>query len=133
MGRYVAYNANPLRNQVGDCVVRTIAKVTGRQWEEIYTGICLEGLYMGDMPTANAVWGAYLRRLGYKRCPVDDKGKDFYTVNDFCADNPRGIYVLAMQSHVVPVIDGRYYDTWDSGNELPVYYWLKQEKEEDKK
>jgi hypothetical protein len=28
---------------------------------------------------------------------------------------------------VVPVINGEFYDTWDSGEERPVYYWEKKE------
>lgn len=36
-----------------------------------------------------------------------------------------GIYVLALQGHVVCVIDGVYYDSWDSGREVPLYYWQK--------
>lgn len=132
MGRYVNYNANPLRNQVGDCVVRTIAKAEGKSWDEIYAGVCLEGSCRGDMPTANAVWGAYLRRLGYRREPVDDKGKEYYTVSDFATDNPKGVYILAMESHVVAVCDGRYYDTWDCGNEMPIYIWRKSEEGEGK-
>jgi hypothetical protein len=27
---------------------------------------------------------------------------------------------------VVTVQDGKYYDTWNSGNEVPVYYWEKE-------
>ena len=127
MVRYVNFNANPLRNRVGDCVVRTIAKAEGKSWDEIYTGLCLEGAFLGDMPTANVVWGSWLKKQGYKRYPVDDKGKQSYTVNDFCADNPQGVYSLAMQSHVVAVCDGRYFDTWDSGNEEPIYFWKKED------
>ena len=38
-------------------------------------------------------------------------------------DNPEGVYVVGLDSHVVAVIDGIYIDTWDSGNEIPIYYW----------
>ena len=31
-----------------------------------------------------------------------------------------------IDGHVVTVQDGKYYDTWDSGNEIPVYYWEKE-------
>lgn len=130
MGRYVNYNANPLRNQVGDCVIRAISKAENKSWDEIYTGMCVEGATMGDMPTANAVWGSWLRKHGYRRTAIDDKGKDYYTVADFCADHPQGVFILAMQSHVVTVCDGRYFDTWDCGTEMPIYCWAKAEKEE---
>ena len=125
-GRFVSFNANPLRNQVGDCVIRAIAKAENKSWDEVYAAVCLEGAYLGDMPTANAVWGSYLRRIGYQRTPIDDKGREYYTVNDFCADNPKGTYIVAMQSHVVTVCDGKVFDTWDSTNELPIYSWHKE-------
>ncbi len=127
MGRFVSYNANPLRNKVGDCVIRTISKAEGKSWDEIYAAICLEGAFLGDMPTANAVWGSWLKKQGYKRQPVDDHGKQYYTVNDFCADNPQGMYILAMQNHVVCVCDGRFYDTWDCSGEEVIYFWKKEE------
>lgn len=52
---------------------------------------------------------------------------DCYTVADFCADHPRGVYVLALSSHVVCAENGSYFDTWDSGNEIPLFYWAKEE------
>jgi hypothetical protein len=29
---------------------------------------------------------------------------------------------------VVAVVDGDYYDTWDCGDEVPVYYFEREEK-----
>ena len=80
---------------------------------------------MGDMPSANHVWGAYLRKNGFKKRLVDDNEVDNYTVIDFCSDHPKGVYVLAISGHVVCVVDGNYYDSWDSGNEVPLYIWSK--------
>ena len=40
---------------------------------------------------------------------------------------PHGTYVLATNNHVVAVVDGNYYDTWDSGDETPIYVWRKEE------
>lgn len=78
---------------------------------------------MRDMPSANSVWGAYLRENGFKRYIVDDHDQNVYTVQDFCRDNPIGLFVLAIQGHVVCVEDGDWFDTWDSGKEIPLYYW----------
>ena len=81
-----------------------------------------------DMPSANYVWGAYLKDLGYQRHLIDDHERYIYTVNDFCTDHPTGTYILCIDGHVVTVQDGKYFDTWDSGNEIPVYYWEKENK-----
>lgn len=124
VNRWVPYNPNPIPgNRVGDCTVRAISKATGNDWEETYAGLCACGYVMSDMPSADHVWGSYLRKNGFRRYIVDDHGKDSYTVRDFCVDNPEGVFILAITGHVVCVVDGFYYDTWDSGGEIPIYYW----------
>ena len=79
------------------------------------------------MPSANAVWGAYLRSQGFKRHIIPNTCPDCYTLNDFCEDHPNGMYIVALQNHVVAVNDGDYFDTWDSGEEMPLYYFSKEE------
>ena len=125
MSNWIPYNPNPIRNRVGDCTVRAITKATGEDWDTIYTHLCFYGFICKDMSLANDVWGKYLRKQGFKRYLVDDKDQDYYTVDDFCQDHPTGTYILAIDSHVVCVVDGKYYDTWDSGGEIPIYYWTK--------
>ena len=49
------FNPNPAGQKVGDCTVRAIAKATGKSWDEVYIGLCLQGLIMGDLPSANSV------------------------------------------------------------------------------
>lgn len=123
---YSAYNPNPMGARVGDCTVRAISRATGEGWDTVYCGLCVEGLRLCDMPTANHVWGAYLRRHGFRRRALPDDCPDCYTVADFCREHPHGTYVLAISGHVVCVADGIYYDTWDSGSESPAYYWYKE-------
>lgn len=125
---YSAYNPNPIGARVGDCTVRAIAKATGQNWKRVYMGLCVDGFSLGDMPSANHVWGAYLRRNGFRRHALPDTCPDCYTVADFCRDHPHGVYVLAISGHVVCAVDGDWYDTWDSGGEIPVYYWAKEDK-----
>lgn len=121
--RYVSYNANPDGDRVGDCVVRAISAALGKSWEETYVGLCVQGFLMRDMPSADRVWGTFLRSQGFRRSLVDADCADCYTVRDFCGDHPAGEYILAISGHVVFVRDGMYYDSWDSGGEVPVYYW----------
>lgn len=121
------YNPNPTGKNVGDCTVRAIAKATGKDWGEVYLSLCIEGYLSGDMPSANAVWGAYLRRLGYTRYLIPDTYPDCYTVQQFANDHPRGTYILALSNHVVCVDDGEIWDSWDSGQETVVYCWCKKE------
>ena len=122
---YVFFNPNPLGKKVGDCVIRAISKLTNQSWQTVFMDICLAGYELCDMPSSNAVWAAYLKRRGFRRRVIPDTCPSCYTVKDFCLDNPHGKFLLATGSHVVTVIDGDYYDAWDSGDEVPIYYWSK--------
>lgn len=124
--RFVYWNENPEGKNVEDCTVRAIATVTGKSWEEVYIGLCLYGFIEHDLPSANSVWGAYLRHNGYTRRHLPDTFPDCFTVRMYTESYPEGTYLLALPSHVVAVIDGQYYDTWDSGDKPVLYYWEKE-------
>lgn len=123
---FIFSNKNPAGRMVGDCTVRAISAITKEDWETTYCRICMQGYLMNDMPSSNSVWGSYLRTLGFRRDAIPNDCPDCYTVQDFCDDHPSGEYILATGNHVVAVIDGNYYDTWDSGNEIPIYYWRRE-------
>lgn len=124
---WIKYNANPAGRQVGDCTVRAVSKVLDEDWEQSYSGMALQGFMLCDMPSANHVWGAYLRSKGFERHIIPDTCPDCYSVKDFCKDHPKGRFLLALSGHVVCIIDGNYFDTWDSGNEIPLYYWQRKD------
>lgn len=124
---WIEYNENPAGKRVGDCVVRALSRVLEQDWERTFIELCLQSFMLCDMPSANNVWGAYLRAKGYRRAILADECPECYTVQDFCRDYPHGRYVLALHEHVVAVVDGDYYDTWDSGDRAPLYYWYKED------
>lgn len=117
------FNPNPLGKAVGDCTVRALSAATGESWDETYIALCAVGYELADMPSANAVWGEYLKRCGFERCVLPSA--DTVTVAEFAAAHPRGVFVLALSGHVVSAIDGAYLDAWDSGNETVLYIWQK--------
>ena len=61
---HIYYNPNPSGTNVGDCTVRAISKATGQDWETTYAALSAVGFILHDMPSANVVWGEYLKRLG---------------------------------------------------------------------
>ena len=96
-------------------------------WEETYAGLSLEGFLRGDLPNADSVWGPYLREHGFTRHLLPDTCPDCYTVADFAEEHTNGTYILSMPGrHVVAVVDGTIFDSWDSSGEVPVYYWTKE-------
>lgn len=121
--RWRKYNANPLGQEVDDCVIRAICTATKEKWEDVYKGLCDLGEKMCDMPSSNRVWGMYLKMCGYIRQEIPDSLPLDYSVIDFCRSHPNGKYILGLRGHVVAVIEGRYYDTWDSGERPVAYFW----------
>lgn len=121
------FNPNPRRRKVGDCTVRALSKALNQDWETTFIELCFEGLLLCDIPSANTVWGAYLKRKGFVRHIIPDECESCYTVSDFCRDHPKGLFILAIDGHVLTAIDGDYYDSWDSGEENPVYYWTRKD------
>ena len=120
-------NLNPKGKSVGDCTVRAIAIATGSAWVDTYLDLCLTGIVMADMPSANAVTTAYLKKNGFHRRTIPDDCPDYYTIDDFCKDHTKGTYIIGTGSHLTTVIDGTLWDSWDSSNECPVYYFEKLE------
>ena len=124
---FVYFNPNPNGKSVGDCTIRAISLLMDRDWRKTYIGLATMGFSECDMPSSNAVWGKYLAGNGYDRGIIPDTCPYCYTIDDFCKDNPVGKFMLATGKHVVTIIDGNYYDTWDSGHLIPLYYWFKRE------
>lgn len=124
---WVKYNPNPTGRSVGDCAVRAVAKALDIGWEKAYVLIVMNGFAMGDMPSSNSVWGAVLRQHGFYRTAIENECPDCYTAEDFCNDHPEGVFVLGFGNHVATVIDGTLYDSWNSLNEIPQYFWHKEE------
>ena len=123
---YIRDNPNPKKNLVGDCVVRAIALAIEQPWEQVYIDLCLQGLSLYDMPSSNNVWKTYLQKNGFKIGIIPNSCPECYTVSEFATDNKDGVYILGTGDHVITVKDGNYYDTWDSGEEVPTFYLYKE-------
>lgn len=128
---FVYFNMNPEKKKTIDCVIRGVSFVTGNDWETTFLHIAIECIMHHDMPECNYIWAGYLRKEGFKRHLIPDTCPNCYTVKDFCTDHPVGTYLLVIVNyetggHVVAVRNGDYYDIWDSGNEVPSYYWEKE-------
>jgi hypothetical protein len=124
---YADYNNNPQNKRVGDCVTRALAKVLNKPWEDIHWDLALESFKQADTMQSMSVWGKYLKDNGFAQRLLPDTCPNCYTVRQFCRDNPQGYFVLVTGSHVIAVIDGVYFDTWDSGDEVPVYFFERKE------
>lgn len=122
------FNPNPRGLHVGDCTVRSICAVTGMDWDSVHKFLCDLSRWLGDMPSADRAWWLLLRLIGFTRWEIIRPCADgsCYTVRDFARDHPHGAYVLGPPEHAVAVIDGKYFDSWDSGRAVPTYFFARQ-------
>ena len=121
------YNNNPTGRSVGDCAVRAVSVALGISWEEAYSLIAAMGYAMGDMPSSDAVWGAVLRQNGFYRQSIPDTCPMCFTASDFASEHPKGVYVLGFGGHVATIRDGVLYDSWDSSQCIPQFFWFRKE------
>lgn len=124
---FVLYNPNPTGRNVGDCAIRAVAKALKTDWETAYVMIAENGYAMGDVPSADSVWGSVLRQNGFYRRSIPNSCPDCYTAGDFARDNPRGTFVLGFGGHCATIDNGILYDSWDSSQEIPQYVWYRRE------
>lgn len=123
---FIYYNPNPKGKHVTDCTIRAICRLENLTWLEAFdkvTDICRENY---DMPSSDKMWGKFLSMRGYRRHMIPDTCPDCYTVRDFCIDHPVGSYLLKTSGHVIAIVNGDYYDTFDSGDKSPIYYYKKE-------
>ena len=120
---WIQCNPNPLGKQTSDCVVRAISIATDQSWRRTYRELCELGGRECEMPNVNYVWGMYLRAKGARQFLLPESCPQCITVRAFSERYPEGVYVIGTGSHAVAVIDGDWYDAWDSANETPTYFW----------
>lgn len=122
---YRYYNPNPKNRSANDCVIRAFSKIYNISWDDAYDLLWEIGKIEKEIPTTNYVWEKYLLSNGFRKhslplCPncIDvNQFSKYYNNND--------VYLVCTGSHVVAVVDGDYYDAWDSGSEPAMYYFSK--------
>lgn len=113
------YNPNPLGKNVDDCSIRAVSKALSLTWDEAFDILSGYGKAIGDLQNSNLAIDLALRNNGFVRDIIPNTCPFCYTTEDFCTDNPIGIFVLGFGYHVATVIDGDIYDSIDSSRMVP--------------
>ena len=122
MKRYVYYQPNKkdLKDKVGDCQIRAMSKALNLTWLEVFdlvTPICREQQVMDIFSCDLAKTKEAMDGLGFSYTGISNKrGTTRPTVDSFAKEHKQGTYVVTVANHVVAVVDGQYFDTWDSGH-----------------
>lgn len=125
MSNYRILNTNPDGNDSEDCTVRAISLFLNKPWDDVYWDLSIEGFIMKRILVEDLVWSRYLEKQGCIFSRIPNECPMCYTVSQFANEHNYGRYLLKVKSHVVCVSNGYYYDTWDSGNEIVLYYWYR--------
>lgn len=118
------YNANSKDIDTGDCVKRSISLAYGIDYDQVAKDLNKIKRDIGvDAFNIHPVYDRYIMSLG-----VDEFGKpkkfglaDKLTVDEFCNAFTEGTFIIlcgkapGRTSHMVCIIDGDYWDSWDSG------------------
>ena len=124
---WIYANPNPCRQEEPDCVVRAISIATGKTWRKVHRDLCLMSSENCTMPSVNWLWEMYLKKNGFRKFLLPESCPECVTVREFAMRFPEGTYVIGTGNHAVCVIDGDWYDTWDSGDETPTYFFRRSE------
>ncbi len=116
-------NPNPKGRKTGDCAVRALAITEDLPWHEAHDLLHEYAADLGVIENNNAAIAAFLKDRGYTRHVIPDTCPACYTVADFCREHPEGTFVLGTGSHVIAVKSGNWIDSWNSADEIPIYYW----------
>lgn len=122
--RFIEFNPNPSKNvKANDCTIRAYCAAEKLDWDAAYDIACKYGKKGTYMPNdKDTVHNILEQEFGYikHRISKEDKGM---TVADFAIKYDVGTYYVMVNRHIVAVVDGKYYDTWDSGKKKVSCYY----------
>lgn len=125
---YYQPNKQDIKRKVGDCSVRAISKALKLNWYEAYDMLCSIGREFQAMPNSKITYEHLLKTNNFKYVGISNKrGTKKPTVESFTKEHKTGTYCLHTKKHMVTVVDGVYYDTWNSGRQCLYGYWVKEE------
>ena len=120
---WIPVNPNPGGRNVPDCVIRAISIALNKPWLEVSDELYAVARHDYSITSDDHVWGHYLYAFGFKPFLLPESCPACVTVDLFSRIFSRGTYIIGTGRHAVAVINGNYFDSWDSGNEVPSFFW----------
>ena len=127
------YNANPKNKITGDCVVRAISVALYQTYEETYQELFLYSLKTGYMLNDKKNYEKYLASKGWlkKAQPKHPLTGNKYTGVEFCLHVQECTFDFSSRMlahigghHIVAIVNGRVWDTWNSTGYCVGNYWV---------
>lgn len=126
------YNANPKNRFTTDCVVRALSTGLQLPYNQVVMELaemqCKTGYNARDVKTIDL----YLKSKGWVKCKQPRKYDNTkYTGREFCnhiqqytMDYPERLIANIGGHHIVAIVDGRVWDTWNSTDGCIGNYWM---------
>ena len=122
--KYYQPNKKDLKDKYGDCVIRALTKALNMEWLQVFDEMQPISREMQVPFNCRPCYEKYIESKGLKYIGISNKkGTKRPTVDRFAKDHTTGTYILRVAHHLVTVVDGIYYDTWDSGEKSLYGYW----------
>ncbi len=127
---FIYYNANTRGKNVGDCVKRGLSLAYRMDYNEVASELNRIKREVGGGAFNNhRVYFKFFERRGDKVKTAEGHP----SVSQFADSHPTGTWLVITASslekarrldsnHILPIINGTIYDSWDSANEFVVYY-----------
>lgn len=129
--KYYQPNKKDVKDKYGDCTIRALTKALGVSWLEAFDitiPFCREYQTPNIFNLPCKEEKEIMQRLGFAYTGVTNKkGSRRPTVAEFARQHKKGRYILNVANHEVAVVDGDYFDTWDSGTCSLYGYYTKIE------
>ena len=132
MSRYVYYQPNDkdIKDKYGDCTIRALSKALNLSWIDTFDltiPFCREYQTPNIFNLPCKLEQEIMKKLGFSYTGISNRqGMKRPTVATFASTHTTGTYILNVANHEVTVVDGKYYDTWDSGSCSLYGYYTKE-------
>jgi hypothetical protein len=132
-GRCREFNIKPLKkNQIGDCVVRSIAIGLDQSYRRTLDELCSLSMEKGGVPNDPRIYEPYLESKGW----IKNKPPKIRQPNSVCYRNPHGVYrkvqlrnlhldraIILTSGHLTAMINGVVMDIWNCSRSCANSYY----------
>ena len=127
--RYIYFQPNKkdIKDNFGDCAIRSICRAENIDWLTAYDLMWKISRQVQSPMNCKYGFEHIVKTLGYKYQGISNKkGTKRPTVDSFAMGHKKGTYICVVANHYVTIVDGYFYDTWDSGNRSLYGVWCKE-------
>lgn len=121
---YYQPNNKDDENVSSDCVIRALTKLLNLDWKTVFEELYCIAKSKQRMLNDGEVVEQYLTDNHFVKHIIHRKRNEKQLrLKEFAEQYNMGAYFCWARSHVVAVIDGIIYDSWDSSNICLYEYW----------